>query len=566
MANCEAFQRSCHYATLGLPADSAEEQVKKAFRTLALQWHPDKNSGDVSAQQKFVELRIAYEALTSPPPTLCPRDQMEVLRQTFPALRVEGSFPSVGKPSVLFLSDSSGRPSKSKGGCSYVGDDVAQGLKGSTLLYLTYDGGHLSHLLRVLKSLPDFCHIHFMWMKNETDVNYDTLGELLAVIKRKTVTAHLVLGASGESFRYDSATSAAHDTKVEAARAYVFDRLTEGVSMSTGVTEFSSFPKMNGEHIPSEYRHEFVLLMQSYFGGSIFCAPREQKYLRPDDHVVYRGDDYIQVHRRVSAHPAAPPSRFVFYWKQTSRIPVTPVAPAIVQDIFAKILNGEMTEEIQSMKTCDPRTHANGRLTKDWGEYQLAVLLGKKANHADQALPWKAYRDLFLREEHWTKAVDAANDARPDTDDTGEGEQVTLTSAAVARILEYLPVAHAACLSTGKFLEGRVARKVKSVHTRASASATLKNHSGGFIFCEFCCQWRSAQGYRHHLCSCVQLKDLPRALCFAAAQLKHPEPAWDIYRSLYKSVPDYVIAAMPWTEKAMFDAVARGKPYARRDI
>ena len=498
---------------------------------------------------------------------ISPRDEVALLRQTFPDLRVEGSFPSDGLHSMLFLSDSSGRPSKRKGGCSYVGEDIAQGLKGNTLLYLTYDGGHLSHLLRVLKSLPEFCHIHFMWMKNETDVNYDTLGELLAVIESKSITAHLVLGASGESFRYDSAKSDDHNTKVEAARNFVFRRLTAGISVSTGVTEFSSFPKMNGEHVPSEYRYEFIQLMQSHLCGSVFCTPDEQaRYLRADDHVVYRGADYVQVRRKVHAR-VSPPSHFVFHWKQAVE-PMTqaPVAPAVVQDILAKIFNGEMTEEIRSMKTCDPRTHANGRLTKDWGEYQLAVLLGKKANHADQALPWKAYRDLFLREEHWTKAVDAANDARPDTDDTGEGEQVTLTSAAVARILEYLPVAHAACLSTGKFLEGRVARKVKSVHTRASASATLKNHSGGFIFCEFCCQWRSAQGYRHHLCSCVQRKDLPRALCFAAAQLKHPEPAWDIYRSLYESVPDYVIAEMPWAEKAMFDTVARGKPYARRDL
>lgn len=55
-----------YYSILGLDKDAGEEDVKKAFRKLALQYHPDKNPGDKSAEEKFKEINEAYQVLSDP--------------------------------------------------------------------------------------------------------------------------------------------------------------------------------------------------------------------------------------------------------------------------------------------------------------------------------------------------------------------------------------------------------------------------------------------------------------------------------------------------------------------
>lgn len=51
------------YDVLGVPRNAPEADVKKAFRKLAKQWHPDTNKGDKRAKEKFAELNTAYEIL-----------------------------------------------------------------------------------------------------------------------------------------------------------------------------------------------------------------------------------------------------------------------------------------------------------------------------------------------------------------------------------------------------------------------------------------------------------------------------------------------------------------------
>lgn len=51
------------YDVLGVPRNAPEADVKKAFRKLAKQWHPDTNKGDQRAKEKFAELNTAYEIL-----------------------------------------------------------------------------------------------------------------------------------------------------------------------------------------------------------------------------------------------------------------------------------------------------------------------------------------------------------------------------------------------------------------------------------------------------------------------------------------------------------------------
>lgn len=54
------------YATLGVGRDADEAAIKSAFRKAAMQFHPDRNQGDASAEQKFKEVNEAYEVLSDP--------------------------------------------------------------------------------------------------------------------------------------------------------------------------------------------------------------------------------------------------------------------------------------------------------------------------------------------------------------------------------------------------------------------------------------------------------------------------------------------------------------------
>jgi len=55
-----------YYEILGVSKDASPEQVKRAFRKLALQYHPDKNKGDKETEQRFKEIANAYEVLSDP--------------------------------------------------------------------------------------------------------------------------------------------------------------------------------------------------------------------------------------------------------------------------------------------------------------------------------------------------------------------------------------------------------------------------------------------------------------------------------------------------------------------
>ena len=53
-----------YYEVLGLAKGATPEEIKKAYRKLAVKYHPDKNPGDKEAEEKFKEIAEAYAVLS----------------------------------------------------------------------------------------------------------------------------------------------------------------------------------------------------------------------------------------------------------------------------------------------------------------------------------------------------------------------------------------------------------------------------------------------------------------------------------------------------------------------
>ena len=61
-AQREWFEKD-YYKMLGVAADASSKEITKAYRKLAREWHPDKNPGDASAEERFKDLSTAYDVL-----------------------------------------------------------------------------------------------------------------------------------------------------------------------------------------------------------------------------------------------------------------------------------------------------------------------------------------------------------------------------------------------------------------------------------------------------------------------------------------------------------------------
>ncbi|MDZ7698878.1 MAG: DnaJ domain-containing protein [Deltaproteobacteria bacterium] len=95
------MEKRDYYEVLQVSRDCGEVEIKKAYRKLALQYHPDRNPGDKEAEDRFKEAAEAYEVLRDPQKReIYDRFGHEGLEGT--GFRGFSGFEDISPPSAIF--------------------------------------------------------------------------------------------------------------------------------------------------------------------------------------------------------------------------------------------------------------------------------------------------------------------------------------------------------------------------------------------------------------------------------------------------------------------------------
>jgi molecular chaperone DnaJ len=126
MANQDWFDKD-FYKSLGVPPDASDAEIKKSYRKLAKDLHPDKNPGNPQAEQRFKELSEGY-AVLSDPETRKEYDAVRTMSRGGARFTAGANGPSGGFSDDVFSGFFGRQSGRQPGGANASMDDLLAGL------------------------------------------------------------------------------------------------------------------------------------------------------------------------------------------------------------------------------------------------------------------------------------------------------------------------------------------------------------------------------------------------------------------------------------------------------
>jgi curved DNA-binding protein len=131
-----------YYKVLGVDRTATKEQIKKAYRSLALKYHPDRNQGDKQAEEKFKELNEAYQVLSDPEK----RTRYDALGESYNRYQQRGGAPGGFNWEDWYARGAPGQTYGSPGNVQFDMGDLNDFLK----------GGFSEFFTRIFGGSPDY--------------------------------------------------------------------------------------------------------------------------------------------------------------------------------------------------------------------------------------------------------------------------------------------------------------------------------------------------------------------------------------------------------------------------